>query len=146
MKTCPKCRITLDAHCECPLCHADLTNEPYAQTESEKYAFNKYLLIYIAKFAKFFLTCTILSFIGVIIKLPSFSLLYIVSLICLLICFCETFFPSRFNSMWQAVYSENYLEATKKLTKYVSGVLAIVIISVFQLLILSKATENRCYF
>ena len=131
MKTCPKCHITLDSHCECPLCHYDLTNEPYVEFEGEKYSCNKYLMIYIAKFAKFFLVCAILSVIGIIINLPNFSLMYIVSFICLLICFCETFFPSRFNSMWQAVYSENYLEATKKLTKYISGALSFIIILLF---------------
>lgn len=131
MKTCPKCHNTLDSHCECPLCHYDLTNEPYAEFEGEKYSYNKYLLIYIAKFAKFFLICTILCAIKIIINLPNFSLMYIVSLICLLICFCETFFQNRFNYMWQAIYSESYLEITKKLTKYASGVFAIIIVLLF---------------
>ena len=127
LKDCPKCGMTVAAHCECPLCRTDLTNEPYAETETEKYAFNKYLFVYIIKFAKFLIFCVALCLAAFIIKLPDVSWLYLISLFCLSVCFCETFFSNRFNSMWRAVYSENYLEATKRITKYSSGILAVVI-------------------
>lgn len=127
MKTCPKCKMTSDAHSECPLCRTDITGVPYNESKTEKYAFNKYLLVYVLKFAKFFLFCLLACVTVFIIKLPDVSWLYLISLFCLAVCFCETFYPVKFNSLWKTVYSEDYLEITKKLTKYESGILAILL-------------------
>ena len=68
MKTCPKCHFTLDAHCECPVCRTDITNVPYSQSSGESYAMNKYLIIYIFKYAKFLLLCFLLSAAVLIIR------------------------------------------------------------------------------
>lgn len=131
MKTCPKCHFTLDAHCECPVCRTDITNVPYSQSSGESYAMNKYLIIYIFKYAKFLLLCFIFSVAVFLIRLPAVRWSYLLALICLIACFGETFFAQRMNGFWQSIYSESYLEATQKITKYLSGILAILIMLFF---------------
>jgi hypothetical protein len=42
MKICPKCKMTVDAENECPICYNTITYEPKVAVTKEKYVYNKY--------------------------------------------------------------------------------------------------------
>ena len=132
MKTCPKCHMRLEANFECPACGQNITDEPVTDEENEKYVFNKYLLLYLLKHAKFLALCIILCIVGINLRLPDISIWYLLlALLCLIFCFCENFCPNKLHSLWRYKYTEEYIEATAKLTKYLSGALAVLVVFVF---------------
>lgn len=47
MKTCPRCKMTVDTIGVCPVCGKDILQEPDRKVRGEKYAINKYLLPYL---------------------------------------------------------------------------------------------------
>ncbi len=125
MKTCPKCKMTFDACCECPACNNDITQQPYSDREVEKYVFNRYFFIWAFRNAKTFLLCLISLLMIFIINWNGIEFSHLLSLICLIFCFGETFYPSFMYKIWSSFYSDNYLEATTKITKYASAFLAV---------------------
>ena len=131
MKRCPKCHMTLNAHSECPVCRDDITEVSYEQEDCERYELNKYLLLYLIKYSKLFTMCVLACICIFIINFPLIKWIYIIALLCLVICYCETFYPQKANTILKNIYSEDYLEATAKITKYASGVCAVIVMLIF---------------
>lgn len=81
MKRCPHCKMIVEGHTECPMCHTDIQQEPYLDVECERYRFNKYFFKHILKYHKFPFICLIIVIIKTILSLSSFNRLYLVALL-----------------------------------------------------------------
>lgn len=131
MKTCPKCKMTLDAHCECPACKSDITKQPYSDAKIEHYSLNRYLFSFIFRKAKTFVFCLLVIIVTLILKRQELKFIYLLSPICLAFCFGETFYPSLTDRLWQSIYSESFLDVTAKVTKCGAAILSVFIVLFF---------------
>lgn len=127
MKFCPKCKMNVDAHCECPACKNNLTDEPYSEQKCESYAFNKYLIPYVLKKRGLSVACIAIFIVRLIIKHNIDSWYsFIASLILVVACFLFSFFKNGMAELDSWKYSDEYIELVHKISKYLCGVLGIV--------------------
>lgn len=125
MKDCPRCRMTVDAHSECPICKADLVGVPYSDCERERYRLNRYLIPVLLKrgwvplLASAVILLRVLLF-GIEINIP-----FLCMLVCLVCAFVCVLFPNWKSSFARWKYSEDYLDSTAGKAKIIGWVLAV---------------------
>lgn len=81
LKKCPNCKMTVDGHTECPMCHADLLQEPYVDADNEKYKLNKYFLSHLFKCHKYPIFCALIVIVKTIWSYSEFNRFYLIALI-----------------------------------------------------------------
>lgn len=134
LKDCPKCGMTVAAHCECPVCKADITDLPYSESRGERYRFNKYFWPYFFKKCWFFLFC----FAAVILKLVLFGvtdridnsgltgLCVFNSFLWLAFSFWISFFPEWSKAVSEWRFNDSYIDMIHHpVLKYIYGILAL---------------------
>ena len=126
MKKCPKCHITVDAYSECPICGNNLTNEPTADTDIERYVINKYFLTYLVRKHLFSVIVTIVVLLQIILSIKSFGYWQVISIISGAFMWVEALYKNLVFKIFNSLYNDGYLEATHKITLYMCGVLAII--------------------
>ena len=108
MKTCPNCKMTVNADSECPFCHTTITYEPIVNSEREKYVFNKYLVWHIVKQCGFSFACLIAVLLRMIIKKPTFDKYSIILLACISVSVIFSLFERKISTHYQWKYSADY--------------------------------------
>ncbi len=126
MKKCPKCHMTVDAYSECPVCGNNLTNEPTADTDIERYAINKYFLTYLVRKHLFSVIVTIVVLLQIILSIKSFGYWQVISIISSVFMWVEALYKNLMVKIFNNIYSDNYLERTHKITIYMCGILSVV--------------------
>lgn len=127
MKKCPVCNMTVDGHSTCPICNADITNQPYENTNSERYVLNKYFFLHLLKKHKFPIFCTLFVLVKTAIDFPNLNWWCVVALLFVgLSVFCSLFQNLAISlDTWK--YSEDYAEFRGKIGKYAAGIIAVLI-------------------
>ena len=127
MKECPKCGMTINAHCECPACRMDLTTIPYSDSKGERYKFNKFFFRYCMKKCKFFICCSMLILLKIAFFDVKLNIYILLTILLLLMVLAESLFPERLKSAMEWKYSDNYIDfVSGSWSKYFSGILALV--------------------
>ena len=127
MKVCPKCKMTIDAHCECPVCKNDITNEPYSEKKYEKYVLNKYFWGYLFKKQLFQTVCVAVFIARLIIKHIEINWYYLIASALLIVaCVLESFFKNAMAEAMSWKYTDDYIDSVYKISKYASGILGVV--------------------
>ena len=122
---CPKCKCTVDAIAECPICGNDILDQPQAETDIESYKLNKWFLIHLVKCHKFAIICTLIALFFTVETITSFSFLHILSLILVVFMWLEDLFKNLTRKMASWKYSDDYIESTNKVAVYLSGIMAV---------------------
>lgn len=126
MKECPKCKMTVAAHGECPVCRTDLTAIPYSDSKGEIYKLNKYFIPYFMTRCKFFICCCVLILLKVVFFDIKFNLYICLTSLLLLVTLAESLFPERMKNAVEWKYSDHYLDfMSGSFSKYFSGILAL---------------------
>ena len=131
MKTCLKCKMTLDAHCTCPACGTDITNEPYTETSGEIYKFNRYLVSYLLKNERYSLVCVFIDLLLIIISIRNFNFYFLMSFILVLDSLFSSMFKNRIINFESAFFTESHSETRIKISKYGSGLFGVCIAIIF---------------
>lgn len=126
MKKCPKCHMTVDAYSECPICGNNLTNEPTADTDIERYVINKYFFNYLIRKHLFSVIVSIVVLLQIILSIKSFGYWQVISIILSAFMWLEALYNNLIVKIFNNIYSDNYLELTHKITIYMCGILAVV--------------------
>ena len=121
MKYCPRCKMSLDSHCECPVCRNDLTNEPYTDYEGEIYAFNKYLIPYLLRVHYFPIICILAVIIRILFTLNTVNWYCLLPIAFVILSLLESLFKSRIANLMSWMYSEDYMNITSTIAKYFLG-------------------------
>lgn len=132
MKICPNCKMTVDADCECPICHTTITYEPICDSDKEKYVFNKYFFLYLLKQCWFSVLCMIIVIITMLFTQEEFKLISLFPILFAVISLVESIFRRRITRYIQWKYSKEYSEYKTGETKIVSGIFAVVFAFVIQ--------------
>lgn len=127
MKVCPKCKMTVDAHTDCPVCKNDLTKEPYADAKGESYAFNKYLIPYLFRKHTFSIVCVAAVIVRMILSWSYLNWYCLLSLFCVFLSAFISLFKNRILSMEMWRFTEIYAEMRISIAKYAAGVIGVVI-------------------
>ncbi len=110
MKTCPTCRMTVNAHSECPMCKTELTDIPYSDRRGEVYKLNRWFWPYFIKTNRWSLA----SFALVVVKIICFGLTWngymLVTALFLLLMVLFALFPERWKGLGSWRFSEEYNE------------------------------------
>jgi hypothetical protein len=125
MKMCPKCKCTVDAIAECPICGNDILNEPQSEREFEEYKLNKWFFIHLIKCHKFAIICTLIALFFIVETITSFSFLHILSLILVVYMWLEDLFKNLIQKLASWKYSDDYIESTNRVAVYLSGIMAV---------------------
>ena len=126
MKTCPKCGMTVNAHCECPVCKTDLTNIPYSNSKGEIYKLNKFFIPYFMRKCKFFISCCVIILLKIAFFDIKLNLYILLTILLLLTTLAESLFPERIKGAVEWKYSDNYIDfVSGSFSKYFSGILAL---------------------
>ena len=133
MKTCPNCKMTVDAYSECPICNYDITSEPKCDAQFERYHLNKYVFIHLIKKHAFPLLCTIIT-LTIIFANGFFHYLEIISLIIIALMWFEALFKNLSFKLSEHIFTDLYLESVNKISVFGGGILAIACASVTLLL------------
>ena len=125
MKKCPVCKMTVDSHNTCPVCNTDITNQPYENTNSERYVLNKYFFLHLLKKHKFPIFSVLFVLVKIAISFSNLNWCYAVALLFAGISvFCSLFKNLAISlSTWK--YSEEYAAYNHKFAKYIAGFVAI---------------------
>lgn len=141
MKQCPKCKMTVDAHSDCPVCNSDLSQVPYAETNSEKYVLNKYFLPYLFKKHKIPAVSALLVTVLFLLCVTKLNFLWIIPFVLVGYSVFSALFFNRitdfFEYLLSDVYTDDYIERTERVTKYlfaIVGFLFAAILAVVNLL------------
>lgn len=108
MKTCPNCKMTVNADSECPFCHTTITYEPTVNSEKEKYVFNKYFVWHIVKQCGFSFACLIAVLIRMILKKPTFDKYSLIIFACISVSVIFSLFQKKLCAYFQWKYSAEY--------------------------------------
>lgn len=128
MKECPKCNMTVNAHCECPACKNNITDIPYSERKWERYTLNRYLLPYLIKKRLFCIVCVLVLIIRLITNHSIDSwYFFVLSIVSVTACFLYTFFENGMLELDLWKYSEAYIEPRHKILKWSTGVISIVL-------------------
>ncbi len=131
MKKCPVCKMTVDSHNTCPVCNTDITNQPYENTNSERYVLNKYFFLHLLKKHKFPIFCALFVLVKTAIDFSNLNWWCIVALLFAgLSVFCSLF-PNLAISLDTWKYSEDYAESRSKIGKYTAGIIGVLISLLF---------------
>ncbi len=125
MKQCPMCHMVVDAYAECPMCGADITNEPQNESEIEGYRINKWFLMHLIRHHKFPLICTLLVLMLVLTAITAFDKWSVLSLVFLILMWVEALYKNLVFKLFGGIYSEGFLEVTHTYSKYAAGVFGI---------------------
>lgn len=130
MKICPKCKMTVDAENECPICYNTITYEPKVAVTKEKYVYNKYFLRYTFKNMWFSVLCLMVVILRLILKhqfVLHFCLYYCLIALAICISFLISFFKRKFSRFWQRKYSKEYSEFYANYAVIILGVIAVLL-------------------
>lgn len=133
LKDCPNCGMTVSAHCECPICKADITDEPYSKHNGERYKLSKLFWPYFFRKCWLFLICftliilkTIFFGVTVMLNVGTTVICVFSTFICLIFSFFDSLFPEWLKSLSEWKYSDNYIDMTSSSAwKYILGILAL---------------------
>ncbi len=131
MKFCPKCKMTVDAHCECPVCHNNLTNEPYTADEGEVYVFNKYLIPYLLRVHYFPIVCALVVIIRIILTFSTINWYCLLALFLVFLSLLESLFKNRISAIESWMFSEDYSNIRCTIAKYGAGILGVLVSFLF---------------
>lgn len=122
MKNCPKCKMTVDAENECPICHTTITYEPKVAETKEKYVYNKYFFRHLIKNSWFSVMCFMIVALRLIAKhqfSPQYLLCYVGIFILLSISVLISVFQRRLSRFLQWKYSKDYSKYLANYTKII---------------------------
>ena len=108
MKTCPNCKMTVNADSECPFCHTSIPYEPTVDSDKEKYVLNKYLIWHIVKQCGFSFICFIAVLIRMILKKPIFDKYSLIIIVCISVSVIFSLFEKKISTYYQWKYSAEY--------------------------------------
>jgi len=127
VKICPNCKMTVDAHCECPICKKPITNVPYSDRNGERYKLNKYFFPYFLRKCALPIVCTLSVAFKIVLFGINHYLLFAMGLICIAFSYLEFLFHNLLNSIFSIIYSESFLDsAFNKSTKYLALIFAVI--------------------
>lgn len=127
MKHCPRCQMTVDAHSECPVCKADLTDVAYRERSGETYKLNRWFVGYFIRKNVFFLCCVALIVLKVICFGATINGYLLLTAVLLLWMVAESLFPERLKQLVDWRYTESFLELMSgRPTILACGVLALI--------------------
>lgn len=125
MKICSKCKCTVDAIAECPICGNDILDQSQAERDIESYKLNKWFLLHLIKCHKFGIICTLIAWFlcAKSMELPSFW--HLASLILIVSMWLEDLFKNLTHKLASWKYSDNYIESTNRISVYLSGIIGV---------------------
>ncbi|MBQ6706399.1 MAG: hypothetical protein IJN07_02675 [Clostridia bacterium] len=127
MKQCPRCHMVVDAYNECPICGAEITGEPICEADTEHYCINRWLFPYLIKRHLFPLICTLSVLIIILTGIPALGKWSVLSLFVLVCMWVEALYKNLVFKLFSGIYSEGFLEFTQAYSKYVYGVLGVLL-------------------
>lgn len=127
MKVCPNCKMTVDAHSECPVCKANITDVEYSEAKRESYKFNKYFFTFLLKKHWFPIICSIIALLVLVIRFDGFNIKSIFALFCMAESILVSLYRKAFINFDSKFYSESYSGLRAVIAIYGCSVAAILL-------------------
>ena len=127
MKRCPRCRMTLEAEAECPICRESLLYEGTVEAEREQIVWNRYYLWYILRTVWFPFVCAVFVGVRICMSRPPEGGLWITAAVLSLAALLSAIFQRKLLTALQSQYSEWRAWYNLYFIKYIFAVLAVII-------------------
>lgn len=127
MKSCPTCKMTVDADNECPICQATLTYEPSLDSNKEKLKLNRYLFFYLFKNLWLSVACIIAISVKMILAKPVIDRYFVCVSVLALLSLLESVFRRKAVKFSLRFLRQTYAEFTLRTFKITCALAAVII-------------------
>jgi len=127
MKQCPRCRMTLRADAECPICGESLLYEAPSPAEREKILFNRYYLWYLFRTVWFSLACAVFVGVRICMAWPPAGELWITAAVLSLAALLSAVFQRKTLAVLKSQYAEWRAWYNLYFIKYIFAIVAVIL-------------------